>query len=105
MNEPTLISESDILATPSTRRSLAICNLYSSPLRDLTSSTSPSTPSMVPRTRDGDGGCCATAYSDEVATITTAISGRMNEERQTAMSGLRVGGPPVQTPRRRADIS
>jgi hypothetical protein len=32
-------------------------SLKSSPLRDLTASTSPSTLSMVPRTRVGDGGC------------------------------------------------
>ena len=61
MKEPTLMSDSEILVMPTTRMSPAMRSLKSSPLRDLTASTSPSTASMVPRTRDGVGGCWAMA--------------------------------------------
>src|ERR1700676_2779799 len=65
---------------PITRRSEVICSLTSSPLRDLTVSTSPSTASMVPRTRDGDV-CWATAYDDRAKRANPA-SKRENVERQ-----------------------
>ena len=77
MNEPTLMSASEILMMPTTRMSAVMCSLTSSPLRDFTASTSPSTASMVPRTRDGVGDCWAMAVMVEAATIATAISGRM----------------------------
>jgi len=59
--EPTLMSDNEILVMPTRRMSLAMRSLKSSPLRDLTASTSPSTVSMVPRTRVGEGGCWAIA--------------------------------------------
>ena len=61
MKEPTLMSDSEILVIPTTLRSPVICSLTSSPPRDFTASTSPSTASMVPRTRVGVGGCWAMA--------------------------------------------
>ena len=59
------MSASAILMMPTTLMSPVMCSLTSSPLRDLTDSTSPSTPSMVPRTRDGVGGCWAIAGNDD----------------------------------------
>src|SRR5260370_25924490 len=87
MKQPTLMSDSDILVIPTTRMSPVMRSLTSSPLRDLTDSTSPSTASMVPRTRDGDGGCWAIAYKDDATTMATATSGRVRVERRTGMSG------------------
>ena len=74
MKEPTLISASDIPVMPTTRMSEAMCSLKSSPPRDLTESPSPSTASIVPRTRDGVGGCCANAESDHPATAAMMTS-------------------------------
>jgi hypothetical protein len=75
MKEPTLISANAILTMPTTRMSPAIVSLTSSPLRDFTTSVSPSTLSMVPRTREGEV-CCASAEIDDVATSAMARSGR-----------------------------
>jgi len=47
---------------------------------DLTDSISPSTFSIVPRTRVGVGGCWATASRDDATTIATATSGRVRVE-------------------------
>jgi hypothetical protein len=81
MKEPTLMSDSEILVMPTTRISPVMRSLTSSPPRDLTDSTSPLTASMVPRTRDGAGGCWAIAYRHDAATTATATSGRMSVER------------------------
>src|ERR1700694_3119819 len=91
MKEPTLISESEILMMPTTRISPVMRSLTSSPLRDLTESTSPSTPSMVPRTRDGAGGCWAIAESDEATTTARMTRGRNKVERGTGMKGPPAG--------------
>src|ERR1700738_2005019 len=93
MKEPSLISDSEILAMPPPRMSPVMRSLTSSPLRDLTDSTSPSTASMVPRTRDGDGGCWAIAYKDDATTMATAKSGRARVERRTGMSWSPVAPP------------
>jgi hypothetical protein len=52
-----------------------MCSFKSSPLRDLTVSPLPLTASMVPRTRDGVGGCCANAQSDYPASAAMMTSG------------------------------
>src|ERR1700730_10463807 len=93
MKEPTLISDSDIRVIPTTRMSPVMCSLTSSPLRDMTDSTSPSTASMVPRTRVGDGGCWAIAYKADATTMATATSGRMRVERRTGMNWSPVAPP------------
>src|SRR5712671_4066049 len=103
MKEPTLMSDSDILVIPTTRMSPVMRSLTSSPLRDLTDSTSPSMASMVPRTRDGDGGCWAIAYKADATTMATATSGRMRVERRTGMSWSPVA-PPNMGHRRLSDI-
>src|ERR1700742_4050758 len=72
MKEPSLISDSAILMIPTSLMSSVMRSLTSSPLRDLTDSTSPSTASMVPRTRDGVGGCWA--ITRDGAAITTSAA-------------------------------
>jgi hypothetical protein len=81
MNEPSLMSASEILMIPTSRISAVMRSLTSSPLRDFTDSTSPSTFSIVPRTRVGVDGCWAIASNDDATTIATAMKGR------TAMQG------------------
>src|SRR3954471_9785540 len=76
-NEPTLMSDSAILTMPTTLISPARCSLTSSPARDLTESTSPSTASMVPRTLDGEV-CCARAQGDNTASSATPASQHEN---------------------------
>src|ERR1700732_2527727 len=99
MKEPTLMSDSAILMIPTTLMSPVIRSLTSSPLRDLTDTTSPSTASMVPRTRDGEGGCCAVAANDDAATSAIAARGRKsvepkNLERWASMNGSPNGHVP-----------
>src|SRR6202521_4685377 len=103
MKQPTLTSDSDILVIPTTRMSPVMRSLTSSPLRDLTDSTSRSTASIVPPTRDGAGGCWAIGYRDDATTMATATSGRMRVERRTGMSWSPVA-PPNMGHRRLNDI-
>src|SRR5438093_1412935 len=78
--EPTLMSDSAILTMPTTLMSVVICSLTSSPERDLTERTSPSTPSTVPRTRDGEV-CWASAQEHDTASSAKPASEQENTER------------------------
>src|SRR5579871_4111037 len=97
MKEPTLMSASEILMMPTIFASVVRCSLTPSPLRDFTASTSPSTPSMVPRTRVGVGDCCAIAPNVDAAIMASTISGRLRVERRVDMGESPVGGSDLMT--------
>ena len=65
--EPSLISDSSVLATPNTATLSVMRTFMSVPSRDLIDSIEPSTASMVPRIRTV-GGCCAHAAVRAAAT-------------------------------------
>src|SRR3954466_6961754 len=66
MNEPSLMSASELLTMAETRSGSASFTVRLSPVRDLTDSVLPSTLVISPRTRTGGADC---AHAEKVAAI------------------------------------